>query len=178
MVRMRWVTTMGDGWASGEDSDLVGPPLNLVIYMHLRIFANTSNTLITIFEYMDCMITYGTLKKFRFLLRNILLWSCDLTEVNFIHSPNKSRPSPSRRNQSTVNVDVIGPFWCCMNTPSSFLLSRFLDSWITPRRVVSFVQMSLSSRISCPHILLWTTWVHAVCLVVLIPFLVLEVSDH
>jgi hypothetical protein len=43
---------------------------------------------------------------------NILLWSCDLTEVNFIHSPNNSLPSPSRRNQSAVNVDVIGPFCC------------------------------------------------------------------
>jgi hypothetical protein len=81
---------------------------------------------------------------------NILLWSWDRTEVNFIHSPSRSRPSPSRRNQSAVNVDVIGPFWCCMNTPSSLMLSRFLDSWITTWRVVSFVQMSLSSSISCP----------------------------
>ncbi len=83
-------------------------------------------------------------------VRIILLWSCDITEVNFIHSPNSSRPSPSRRNQSTVNVNVIGLFWCCMNSPSSLFLSRFLDSWITPRRVVSFVQMFLSSSISCP----------------------------
>jgi hypothetical protein len=37
MVRMRGVTTMGAGWASGEASDLVEPPLNLVLYMHLRI---------------------------------------------------------------------------------------------------------------------------------------------
>jgi hypothetical protein len=62
---------------------------------------------------------------------NILLWSGDLTEVDFIHSPRLSRPSPSRRNQSAVNVVVIGPFWCIMKRPSSLLLSRFLDSWIT-----------------------------------------------
>jgi hypothetical protein len=63
---------MGDGWASGEDSDLVGPPLNLVIYMHLRIFAYTSNTLSANFEYMDCMLASDTLKNFRFLLRSCL----------------------------------------------------------------------------------------------------------
>ena len=44
MVRMRGVTTMGVGWASGETSDLVEPPLNLVLSMYLRIFAYTSNT--------------------------------------------------------------------------------------------------------------------------------------
>jgi hypothetical protein len=53
MVRMRGVTTVGLDWASGEGSDLVEPPLNLVLYMHLRIFAYTSNTLIDSFEYMD-----------------------------------------------------------------------------------------------------------------------------
>ena len=63
---------MGVGWTAGEASNLVGPPLNLVIYMHLRIFANTSNTLITIFEYMDCMLAPGTLKNFRFLVRSCL----------------------------------------------------------------------------------------------------------
>ena len=72
MVRMRGVTTMGVGWASGEASDLVGPPLNLVIYMHLRIFAYTSNTLSANFEYIDCMLASGTLKNFRFLLRSCL----------------------------------------------------------------------------------------------------------
>ena len=69
---MRGVTTMGVGWASEEASDLVGPPLNLVLYMHLRIFAYTSNTLIASFEYMDCMLAAGTLKNFRFLLRSCL----------------------------------------------------------------------------------------------------------
>jgi hypothetical protein len=53
MVRMRGVTTMGVAWAFGEVSDLIEPPLNLVLYMHLRIFAYTSNTLIATFEYMD-----------------------------------------------------------------------------------------------------------------------------
>jgi len=72
MVRMRGVTTMGFGWGSGETSDLVETPLNLVIYMHLRIFVYTSNTLIVSFEYMDWMLASGTLKNFRFLLRSYL----------------------------------------------------------------------------------------------------------
>ncbi len=72
MVRMRGVTTMGVGWASGEASDLVELPLNLVLYMRLDIFAYTSNTLITGFEYMDWMVASGTLKNFRFLLRSCL----------------------------------------------------------------------------------------------------------
>ena len=50
MVRMRGVTIMGVDWASGEASDFVEAPLNLVLYMHLRIFAYTSNTLIASFE--------------------------------------------------------------------------------------------------------------------------------
>ncbi len=44
---------MGVDWASGEVSDLVENPLNLVLYMNLRIFVYTSNTLIVSFEYMD-----------------------------------------------------------------------------------------------------------------------------
>ena len=56
MVRVREVATMGVGWASGEASDLVEPPLSLVLYVHLRIFAYTSNTLIASFEYMDWML--------------------------------------------------------------------------------------------------------------------------
>ena len=47
-VRMRGVTTMGVDWVSEVCSeqapDLVDPPLNLVLYMHLRIFEYTSNT--------------------------------------------------------------------------------------------------------------------------------------
>ena len=72
MVRMRGVKTMGVGWASGEASDLVEPLLNLVLYMHLRIFADTLNTLIASFEYMEWMLASGTLKNFRFLLRSCL----------------------------------------------------------------------------------------------------------
>ena len=49
-VRMRRVTTMGVDWTSEEVSDLVEPLLNLVMYMHLRIFTYTSNTLIVSFE--------------------------------------------------------------------------------------------------------------------------------
>jgi hypothetical protein len=36
MVRMRGVTVVGVDWTSGEDSDLTEPPLNLVLYTHLR----------------------------------------------------------------------------------------------------------------------------------------------
>ena len=72
IVRIRGVTTIGVCWSSGEPSSLVGPPLNLVLYMHLRIFAYTSNTLIASFEYMDCMLASGTLKNLRFLLRSCL----------------------------------------------------------------------------------------------------------
>jgi hypothetical protein len=68
---------MGVGWSSGEASGLVGPPLIPVLYMHLRIFAYTSNTLIASFEYMDCMLATGTLKNFKFLLRSYLFTERD-----------------------------------------------------------------------------------------------------
>ncbi len=69
---MREVTTKGVSWTSEEASDLVGPPFNLVLYMHLRIFAYTSNALIASFEYMELILASGTLKNFRFLLRSCL----------------------------------------------------------------------------------------------------------
>ncbi len=69
---MREVTTMGVGRASEESSDLVAPKVNLFLYMHLRIFAYTSNDLIASFEYMELMLASGTLKNFRFLLRSCL----------------------------------------------------------------------------------------------------------
>ena len=72
MVWVREVTTQGVGWASGETSDLVAPPLSLVLYMHLRIFAYTSNALIASFEYMELILASSTLKNFRFLLRSCL----------------------------------------------------------------------------------------------------------
>ena len=72
MVRVREVTTKGVGWASGEASDLVAPPLNLVLYMYLRIFVYTSNDLISSFEYMELILASGNLKHFRFLLRSCL----------------------------------------------------------------------------------------------------------
>ncbi len=50
---MREVTTEGVGWVSEEASDLVVTPLNLMLYMHLRVFAYTSNNLIASFEYME-----------------------------------------------------------------------------------------------------------------------------
>ena len=41
---------MGVDWVSEETPDLVIPSPYLVLYMHLRIFAYTSNTLIVSFE--------------------------------------------------------------------------------------------------------------------------------
>jgi hypothetical protein len=62
------VTTEGVGWVSEEASDLVAPPLNLVLCRHLRIFAYTSNALISSFEYMELnsqlIPVSGTLKSF------------------------------------------------------------------------------------------------------------------
>ena len=50
-VRIRGVTALEvDQWASEEAPGLAEPPLNLVLYKHLRIFAYTSNTLIVSFE--------------------------------------------------------------------------------------------------------------------------------
>jgi hypothetical protein len=66
------VTTQGVGWASEEASDLVATPLNLVLYIHLRIFAYTSNAHIASFEYMELMLASGTLTNFRFLLKSRL----------------------------------------------------------------------------------------------------------
>ena len=66
------MATKGVGWASDEASDLVATPLNLVLYMHLRTFAYTSNTLIASLEYTESMLAAGTLKKFRFLLKSCL----------------------------------------------------------------------------------------------------------
>jgi hypothetical protein len=71
MVWVREVPTQGVGWASQEVSDPVVPPLNLVLYMHLRIFAYTSNDLIVSYEcttmMMELILASGTLKNFRFL---------------------------------------------------------------------------------------------------------------
>jgi hypothetical protein len=53
------VSTQGVGCASEEASDLVTPPLNLVLYMHLRIFAYTSNVLIASFEYMELILRHS-----------------------------------------------------------------------------------------------------------------------
>jgi hypothetical protein len=69
---VREVTTQGVGWSSKETSDLLPPPLNLVLYMYLRIFTYTSNVLIVSFEYMDLILASDTLKNFRFFLRSCL----------------------------------------------------------------------------------------------------------
>jgi hypothetical protein len=57
---VREVTTKGVGWSSEEASDLVSPPLNLMLYIHLRVFVYTSNTLITSFEYVELILTSDT----------------------------------------------------------------------------------------------------------------------
>jgi hypothetical protein len=43
-----------------------------VLYIHMRIFAYTSNALIASFEYMELMLASGTLKNLRFLLKSRL----------------------------------------------------------------------------------------------------------
>jgi hypothetical protein len=72
MVRVEEVTTKEVGWASEEVSDLVAPPLKLVLYIPLRIFSYTSNVLIVSFECMELIPASGTLKNLRFLLRSCL----------------------------------------------------------------------------------------------------------
>ena len=57
-------------WASEEAPDLAEPPLNLVLYMHLRIFAYSSNILMASFEPMDSMLASGTWQNLRFFLRS------------------------------------------------------------------------------------------------------------
>ncbi len=67
---MKEVSTQGVGWASGEAFDLVVSPLNLVLYMHLRIFAYTSNVLIASFEYRELILASGTPKNFILRLKS------------------------------------------------------------------------------------------------------------
>ena len=50
-------------WVSKEVPDLVNHPLNLVLYMHLRIFVYSSNILMSSFEQMDSKLVSGTLKN-------------------------------------------------------------------------------------------------------------------
>jgi hypothetical protein len=76
------MTTQGVGWVSEEASDLVAPPLDLVLYMHLRIFAYTSNVLIASFEYMELANlqtlpeswNLETCKHIHFLRSGIVRW--------------------------------------------------------------------------------------------------------
>jgi hypothetical protein len=76
------VTTKGVGWASEKASDLVAPPLNLVLYMHLRVFAYTSNTLISSFEYMELILDSGTLKNFRLF---VVIFCFFLFHLSVVH---------------------------------------------------------------------------------------------
>ncbi len=133
MVRMRGVTTMGVGWASRKVSNLVGPPLNLVLYMYLRMFVYTSNTLIPSFEYMDCMLDSDTLKDFMFLMRS--WWFTErapVMKVDFVIILYCSLFSESHvflRFEQESNRDSL----CTLHRVLSvFILSYF--TWIRPRR--------------------------------------------
>ena len=86
---MREVTTKGVGWAFGEASDLVVPPLNLVLYMHLRISLYTSNTRIASFENMELILASGTLKNSGMVLGNCS-WKegHDFSTSRYIHQEN------------------------------------------------------------------------------------------
>ena len=88
-MRGREVETMGVGWASEEASDIVEPPLNLVLYMHLRIFAYTSNTLIPSLQYMDWTLASGILKNFNAsaIFQNFLFNCCKVEFVQCGKNP-------------------------------------------------------------------------------------------
>ena len=73
------VSTQGVDCASVEAYELVAPPLNLVLYMHLRIFADTSNVLIASFEYMELILASGTPKNCILVRKSCL--STDLAPV-------------------------------------------------------------------------------------------------
>ena len=81
-------------WSSGEDPAPVGPPLNLVLYIHLRIFTYLSNILIANFDPMDSNLKFfqGTWKNLMFFLR-----SCSFRE----------RDPPMKLICSTCHP------WCC-----------------------------------------------------------------
>ena len=57
------VAVSGVGRSSRETPTLVEPPLNLVLYMYLRIFVYSSNILMVTFEPMDSILASGTLKN-------------------------------------------------------------------------------------------------------------------
>jgi hypothetical protein len=54
------VVVSGDEWSSVEVPDLVVHPLNLVLYIHLRMFVYSSNFVMSSFERMDSMLTCVT----------------------------------------------------------------------------------------------------------------------
>ncbi len=59
----------------------------------------------------------------------VLLWSWYRTFVFFSHSPSLSRLSHSVKSQSPVKVEVMTPFLCSRQVPSSVVRSLFLDVW-------------------------------------------------
>ena len=66
---MEGVGVLGEGGSPGEGPIPEESPLNLVLYMHLRIFAYSSNILIANFGPMGSMLASGTWKFLRFVLR-------------------------------------------------------------------------------------------------------------
>ena len=69
------VGVSGEEGSLGEDPVPEESPLNLILYMHLRMFAYSSKILMASFDPMDSMLASGTWKIFRFFLR-----SCSLRE--------------------------------------------------------------------------------------------------
>ena len=64
------VTEFGVVWASKEFPDLDEHPLNLLLYIHLRIFVYLSKIHVTSFEQMDTLLSSGTWKNLWFFLRS------------------------------------------------------------------------------------------------------------
>jgi hypothetical protein len=87
VVRREGVDALGVGCASKDFLAQVGPPLNLILYMHPRIFAYSSNILIANLEPMDSMLASGTWKNLRFLRRSCSLGASSRYEGNLFNLP-------------------------------------------------------------------------------------------
>ena len=57
------VVVSGDEWSSVEVPDLPVHPLNLVLYIHLRMFVYSSNFLMSSFARMLSILASGTWKN-------------------------------------------------------------------------------------------------------------------
>ena len=114
---------MGIGGSSVEDPVPEEPPLNLVLYMHLRIFVYSSNILMTSFDPMVSMITSGTWKISRFLRRSSSLRERDPT-MKVICSTHQS--------------------WCCNVSPRTLRRGTY---WFSVRDLTRMRYWSVTSLI-------------------------------